>query len=47
MTEAPVVRIAVAGAGLVGRRHAEEVAASSSTRLAAVVDPDPAADAVA
>jgi predicted dehydrogenase len=47
VTEAPVVRIAVAGAGLVGRRHAEEVAASSFAGLAAVVDPDPAADAVA
>jgi predicted dehydrogenase len=41
------VRIAVAGAGLIGRRHVEEVAACRSTRLAAVVDPAPAADAVA
>ena len=50
MTGAPGddgVRIAVAGAGLIGRRHVEEVAASSSARLAAVVDPAPAADAVA
>ena len=48
MTGAPDgVRIAVAGAGLIGRRHVEEVAACRSTRLAAVVDPAPAADAVA
>ena len=32
------VRIAVAGAGLIGRRRVEEVAACRSTRLAAVVD---------
>ena len=36
------VRIAVAGAGLIGRRHVEEVVASSSTELAAVVEPGPA-----
>ena len=48
MTGAPdAVRIAVAGAGLIGRRHAEEVAACPATRLAAVVDPALAADAVA
>ena len=41
------VRIAVAGAGLIGRRHVEEVVACPSTHLAAVVDPAPAADAVA
>jgi predicted dehydrogenase len=41
------VRIAVAGAGLIGRRHIEEVDASSSARLAAVVDPSPAAREVA
>jgi predicted dehydrogenase len=41
------VRIAVAGAGLIGRRHVEEVVACTSTRLVAVVDPDPATDAVA
>jgi predicted dehydrogenase len=29
----------VVGAGLIGRRHIEEVQANSSTELAAVVDP--------
>lgn len=33
------VRIAVVGAGLIGRRHIEEVQANLSTELAAVVDP--------
>ena len=33
------VRIAVAGAGLIGRRHIEEVAASSTADLTAIVDP--------
>jgi predicted dehydrogenase len=36
------VRIAVAGAGLIGRRHIEEVDASSQAQLAALVDPGPA-----
>jgi predicted dehydrogenase len=36
------VRIAVAGAGLIGRRHIEEVQASRSAELAAIVDPAPA-----
>jgi predicted dehydrogenase len=36
------VRIAVAGAGLIGRRHIEEVAASSVGEMAAIVDPGPA-----
>src|SRR4051794_244797 len=36
------VRIAVAGAGLIGRRHIEEVDAGGSTELASVVDPGPA-----
>ena len=38
-------RIAVIGAGLVGRRHVELVARGAT--LAAVVDPDPAAKALA
>jgi predicted dehydrogenase len=38
----PPVRIAVAGAGLIGRRHIEEVDAGSSAELAAIVDPGPA-----
>jgi predicted dehydrogenase len=41
------VRIAVAGVGLIGRRHVEEIDASSSAELAAVVDPLPAAQEVA
>jgi predicted dehydrogenase len=41
------VRVAVAGAGLIGRRHIEEIAASGSARLSAIVDPSPAAQEVA
>ncbi|HEY0538640.1 MAG TPA: Gfo/Idh/MocA family oxidoreductase [Actinoallomurus sp.] len=41
------VRIAVAGAGLIGQRHIEETGASSSAQLAAIVDPFPAAQEVA
>src|SRR4051812_27207060 len=41
------VRIAVAGSGLIGRRHIEEIDASSTAQLAAVVDPGPAAADVA
>jgi len=40
-------RIAVAGAGLIGRRHIEEVHRSPSAHLAAVVDPAPSAQEVA
>lgn len=36
-------RIAVAGAGLIGRRHIEEIVACPDTELAAVLDPAPAA----
>ncbi len=36
------VRIAVAGAGLIGRRHIEEVDAGGSAELASIVDPGPA-----
>lgn len=36
------VRIAVAGAGLIGRRHIEEIVASPVAELAAIVDPGPA-----
>jgi predicted dehydrogenase len=42
-TAAGPVRIAVAGAGLIGRRHIEEVRRGPSTVLAAIVDPAPAA----
>jgi predicted dehydrogenase len=41
------VRLAVAGAGLIGRRHIEEIDASRAAELAAVVDPSPAAREVA
>jgi predicted dehydrogenase len=37
------VRIAVAGAGLIGKRHIEEVEASPDAQLSAIVDPGPAA----
>jgi predicted dehydrogenase len=36
-------RIAVAGAGMIGKRHIEEVATGRDTALAAIVDPGPAA----
>lgn len=36
------VRIAVAGAGLIGKRHIEEIDASAVADLAAIVDPGPA-----
>ncbi|HSF64908.1 MAG TPA: Gfo/Idh/MocA family oxidoreductase, partial [Paracoccaceae bacterium] len=37
------VPIAVAGAGLIGRRHLEAIAQSRGAALAAIVDPAPAA----
>ncbi|PJY93724.1 Gfo/Idh/MocA family protein [Pseudomonas donghuensis] len=37
------IRIAVAGAGLIGRRHIELIQASAECELAALVDPAPAA----
>src|SRR5690349_12268258 len=41
------VRIAVAGAGLIGRRHIEEVDAGRDTELAALVDPGAAGPGLA
>jgi predicted dehydrogenase len=41
------VRIAVAGAGLIGKRHIEEINASAAAELAAIVDPGPAAPELA
>jgi predicted dehydrogenase len=41
------LRIAVAGAGLIGARHLERIASGAATRVAAVVDPDPRAQEVA
>jgi predicted dehydrogenase len=43
----PTVRIAVAGAGLIGRRHVELVRQNPRCELAAVVDPAPEAAAIA
>jgi predicted dehydrogenase len=41
------IRIAVAGAGMIGLRHIELIQASPDCQLAAIVDPSPAAAAVA
>ena len=41
------VRIAVAGAGLIGQRHIEEIDASAVAELASIVDPFPAAAEIA
>ena len=41
------VRIAVAGAGLIGQRHIEEIDENPDARLSAIVDPSPAAAEVA
>jgi predicted dehydrogenase len=43
----PRVRIAIAGAGLIGLRHIEETQRGRSTRLSAIVDPSPKAAEVA
>lgn len=37
------VRIAIAGAGLIGKRHLDALAADESTEIASIVDPAPAA----
>ncbi len=41
------LRIAVAGAGLIGLRHLEEIAANSECEVASIVDPSPRAAEVA
>ena len=41
------LRIGVAGAGLIGRKHIELVAASSDCVLAGIADPSPEAKAFA
>lgn len=41
------VRLAVMGAGLIGKRHAMHVKASADAQLACVIDPTPAGEAVA
>ncbi len=41
------LRLAVAGAGLIGQRHAEIITASAHCTLSALVDPAPTADAYA
>ena len=47
MTGGRPARVAVAGAGLIGRRHIEEIAASSAAELAAIVAGGPVAGALA
>ncbi len=47
MTQPRVSSIAVAGAGMIGRRHIELIEASPRTQLCAVVDPTPASRAFA
>jgi predicted dehydrogenase len=44
---APPLRIAVAGAGVIGRRHIELIAADPGCSLAAIVDVSPAAESLA
>jgi predicted dehydrogenase len=41
------VKLAVMGAGLIGKRHAEHVATQTGTRLSAIVDPSPVGGEVA
>jgi predicted dehydrogenase len=41
------VRLAVVGAGLIGKRHVEHVAAEPTAELAAVVDPSPVGEVLA
>jgi len=41
------LRIAVVGAGAIGRRHVELIAAEPSCTLACIVDPSPAAESIA
>jgi predicted dehydrogenase len=43
----PVVRLALVGAGFMGRLHARAIASSDVARLTVVVDPDPRAAALA
>lgn len=47
MTAAAPVRVAVIGAGLIGRRHIEHVACHPAAALAAIVDPGRHAEALA
>lgn len=41
------LKLAVVGAGAVGRRHAEQIAAAPQAQLSAIVDPAPVAEALA
>jgi len=47
MNSSATVRIAVVGAGVIGRRHVEAIANAEGTELAAIVDVDPGAEALA
>ena len=47
MANMPPVRIAVAGAGVIGRTHIRHALAEPEVRLAAIIDPSPAAKTLA
>lgn len=47
MSTKQVFKIAVMGAGLIGRRHVEQVLAETRTSLAAIIDPSPSGRAFA
>jgi len=47
MSPSKAVKIAVVGTGLIGPRHAEVIFKESSAELLCIVDPNPAAEAVA
>ena len=46
-SEKPPVAIALAGAGLVGRQHLSAIGNAPEARLSVLIDPDPAAEALA
>lgn len=47
MAATPKVRIAVIGTGIIGPRHAQAVQRDNDAELICIVDPSPAAEAVA
>ena len=47
MSPSKFIKIAIVGTGLIGPRHAEAIINEPSTVLACIVDPSPAAEAVA
>jgi predicted dehydrogenase len=46
-TPHPLLKIAIIGTGLIGPRHAEAVIRDANTELVCIVDPNPAALAIA